>query len=122
MAEEWVSLNFRKAELACPCCGLYNMDAEVIRKIQRIRSKYGGMRINSGSRCPKHNTEVGGTDQSAHLIGVAVDVQCANSFDRMRLLQMAFEEGVRGVGIKPMMVHLDWAPRHRDSMWLYATK
>ena len=32
------------------------------------------MAVNSGYRCPEHNKEVGGKEDSAHLKGLAADV------------------------------------------------
>lgn len=46
--------------------------------LQPIRNKYGNcITINSGYRCPKLNTAVGGAKTSQHLTGAAADISCS---------------------------------------------
>lgn len=65
-----------------------NMPDENIRKhiqelvdniLQPLRDAWGsGIHINSGYRCPKLNTAVGGSKTSAHLTGYAADTKPVN--------------------------------------------
>ena len=71
-----LSNNFWRYEFACRCgCGFDTVDAELIRVLEDLRAKLGGRRvhINSGCRCPGHNRDEGGADDSMHLQGKAAD-------------------------------------------------
>lgn len=69
---------FNPYEFECRC-GKCKMPAnvpsdELIDILVEIREHFGRcVRINSGYRCPEHNTRVGGTPQSQHTIGSAAD-------------------------------------------------
>lgn len=66
---------FKDSEFACPCCGL-NLQKDGIKKIaDEIREHFGSPAIiTSGTRCVKHNKEVGGVDGSFHTTGNAIDI------------------------------------------------
>lgn len=71
-----LSEHFLRHEFACRCgCWFDTVDAELIRALEDIRAKLGGRRvhINSGCRCPDHNRDEGGADDSMHLQGKAAD-------------------------------------------------
>jgi uncharacterized protein YcbK (DUF882 family) len=114
-----VSKNFRKSEFTCKCgCGLYNMEPAVIEALQSIRDEYGPISILSASRCKEHNAKVGGVDKSTHLRGLAVDIACISPALRMQLIKLGIKYGVRGFGVKPFSLHLDWDNRV-PALWLY---
>lgn len=66
---------FKDSEFACPCCGL-NLQKDGIKRIaDEIREHFGQPAIiTSGTRCYKHNKEVGGVDGSFHTTGNAIDI------------------------------------------------
>lgn len=68
--------HFKKSEFTCKCgCNLNNMHLEVVKIADEIREHFGKPCIvTSGSRCAKHNKEVGGVANSRHLIGKAIDL------------------------------------------------
>ena len=68
---------FGRNEIACRCgCGLDEMREETIDALHAARTEFGHPMVpTSGCRCATHNTAVGGTDNSAHLIGLAADLQ-----------------------------------------------
>ena len=77
---------FKLEEFKCDCGGRYCtgypdvMDKTLLKKMDTIiRPKYGTTYVLSGVRCKKRNAEVGGVSNSRHLIGKAVDFQCAES-------------------------------------------
>ena len=48
--------------------------------LQKIRDKYGKpMHINSGYRCPKLNSKVGGSKTSQHMNGSAADISVGSA-------------------------------------------
>lgn len=69
--------HFKKSEFTCKCgCGLNNIQLEVVKVADEIREHYGKPCIvNCGTRCTKHNKEVGGVTNSRHLIGKAIDLK-----------------------------------------------
>ena len=72
--------NFKVNEFACKCgCGKNNIAQRVINMCQIIRQAIGvPIRINSGYRCEKHNSEVGGVKGSYHTQGLAADLSCGS--------------------------------------------
>jgi len=72
----YLSKNFSRKEFACKCgCGSDNIDPLLVETLQIIRDAAGGaLTVNSGVRCRKHNTAVGGVGDSQHLLGKAADI------------------------------------------------
>lgn len=67
---------FDDSEFTCKCgCGL-NLQKDGIKRIaDEIREHFGSPAIiTSGTRCAKHNAEVGGVSNSYHLYGNAIDI------------------------------------------------
>jgi len=79
-----ISNNFTRSELACPCCGAYYMDPNMVDALQAIRDQVGEpIYVSSACRCKKHNKDVGGVSNSQHLCDpchgrhtTAVDIRC----------------------------------------------
>ncbi len=68
--------NFRKDEFRCPCCGSIGVGiaSTLVQTLQELRTKYGKpINISSGYRCRNFNRKVGGSTNSAHLLGQAAD-------------------------------------------------
>jgi len=69
--------NFNSSEFECKCsrCKEVKIDMDHVRKLQKLRDDLGApISINSGYRCPAHNAEVGGADNSQHKYGTATDI------------------------------------------------
>lgn len=67
---------FDDSEFTCECgCGL-NLQKDGIKRIaDEIREHFGKSAfITSGTRCKKHNREVGGVSNSYHMTGNAIDI------------------------------------------------
>jgi zinc D-Ala-D-Ala carboxypeptidase len=113
---------FKLSEFACPCCGANNIDRKFVELLDKIREEYGKpMVVKSGYRCKKHNDEVGGVPESAHVDGVAADIGCSFAGDRMKLVTLAIANGITRIGIAKTFVHLDTSkdlPRY--ILWLYS--
>lgn len=101
--------NFSDYEFKCPCCGLFIVDKELLRRLQAIRDKLGKpIKIESGYRCPKHNRKIpGAAPNSTHLYGWAVDINTPDGKYALDLLMLAIEEGFRRIEIKRGNIHLD---------------
>jgi len=68
---------FSRDELACRCgCGLADMREIAIDALNEARTRFGHPMIpTSGVRCPSHNTAIGGSADSAHMEGLAIDLK-----------------------------------------------
>lgn len=73
--------NFTETELSCRCCGKLVLNNEAVISLQSfkyyLKRKYKKnirITVNCGTRCPKHNKEVGGVANSEHLLGIAFDI------------------------------------------------
>lgn len=71
---------FGRGEFMCNCGGKYcdGFPAEpvplLVRTADRVRGHFGKPAvISSGVRCPRHNANVGGVENSRHLTGRAMD-------------------------------------------------
>lgn len=110
---------FTLKEFECPCCGLNNINSDVISKIDRIRSLMDiPLHINSGTRCPKHNTGIGGKPGSQHLIGNAIDVSMNDmDLDQRHTFLGLMHTEFNGIGIGKTFIHGD--VRSRPATWIY---
>ena len=81
-APDRFSEHFAVSEFVCHCCGqgADKIAPRLIELLEKLRANIGGLplHINSGYRCSKHNAEVGGVDNSQHLLGTAADVAVPN--------------------------------------------
>lgn len=71
-----LSKYFRREELSCKCgCGFDTVDSSLHSCLVLVRLFCGGaVNVNSGCRCELHNFNVGGADDSQHLLGRAADI------------------------------------------------
>lgn len=87
---------FKQSEFDCPDCGLNNMNLTVVKIADKVREHFGSPAIvTSGTRCQKHNKEVGGVSNSRHLQGKAIDmyVKGVNGGDLLAYLQTLVNSG-----------------------------
>lgn len=57
--------------------------------LQKIRDRYGKpMHINSGYRCPKLNSKVGGSKTSQHMNGSAADISVGSAKQNKELFEL----------------------------------
>ena len=68
--------HFDRNEFSCKCgCGFDTVDVETLWVLEELRRWFGKpVHINSGCRCVNHNIVVGGSKNSKHLEGRAVDI------------------------------------------------
>ena len=118
-----LSANFSEREFRCPCCDASKINMGFIDKLQFAREQIGkSMTITSGYRCFSHNRTVGGSDNSSHVIGLAADISCTNSSDRMLFLSI-FPEFFNRIGVTSKFIHVDIDDaKAPDVLWLYPPK
>lgn len=86
------------------------MNEEFLEKLDLLREHCGfPFKINSGFRTPEQNKRDGGAEQSAHLLGRAVDIACTGQ-QAYTILKLAAQYGFTGIGVSQKsgrFVHLD---------------
>lgn len=89
--------HFKKSEFTCKCgCGLNNIQLGVVKIADEVREHFGSPAIvTSGTRCSKHNAEVGGVANSRHVKGKAIDmyVQNVSWYDLLEYLRKLEQKG-----------------------------
>lgn len=87
------------AETSCRCgCGM-NITRQLLIKLNEAREVAAvPFVITSGARCANHNRNVGGTPNSSHLRGLAVDIACPSSQARFAILKGLYAAGFRRIG------------------------
>ena len=129
-----ITKNFSSAEMMCSCgCGSDDMDGDFMKILQNIREDMNRpLRISSGVRCAKRNSEVSSTGSNGPHVPrkngtAASDILIAGA-DALRLIDIARKHGVSGVGISQRgthskrFIHIDTISddQHpRPTMWSY---
>jgi uncharacterized protein YcbK (DUF882 family) len=107
-----LSVFFCRDEMECKgvgCCGnSYPMDRVFLAKLDLLRSEYDSeIYISSGFRCNKHNKKVGGSPNSWHTRGRAVDCFTIDVADLEKVHKIAktmFREVI--LNIKSGFIHI----------------
>lgn len=121
--------------LTCPCCSSKSVVKSVANFARRlvafVRKATGEtIDVTSGFRCPGRNKIVVGAPNSAHLLGLAVDVSVKSSKAYYAILWFAISSGAKGIGLGQDELHLDFASKltklpdgsgtySRPSVWFY---
>ena len=120
---EYVTVHFKLTECVCPCCdrlkivpGFYSH----MELLERMRFKLDfPIIINSGYRCPDHNTAIGGAKRSWHML-FATDIRPAwvagedeNAWigKLEAMYEAALELNFGGIGRYETFMHLDLRPK-----------
>jgi uncharacterized protein YcbK (DUF882 family) len=100
---------FTREELACRCCGAYFITPEFAAFLDNVREAMDEpLTVNDACRCNKHNAEVpNSAPNSAHTLGLAADIHITDERMKERLINVALEHGVMGIGRYKTFVHLD---------------
>ena len=116
---------FSSKEQSCNCCGKGKLHPDTLMRANRARHRADILfNVNCASRCKKHNTEVGGVDNSAHLIDEdgfsrALDIRCSDSRSRSIIVKALILEGFTRIGIYDTFIHADDDPSlPQDVMWV----
>ena len=123
-----LSRNFTRREFACrDGCGFDIPTPEIVLSAQALRDYINRpVHVNSGCRCPARNAAVGGSQNSEHINGAAVDIhvsgltnrqlgEALRSADRKGLTpHLAYAELV--AGNTNTVVHMDTG-RRRNNKW-----
>ena len=109
--------HFKRTEFEYP----YEMDEGLLRKLDIARSLAGiPFVINDDYRTPADNERVGGSKNSAHLRGLAVDIACPDSHTRHLMYDGLRTAGFRRIGIGSNYIHADIDDSlPQEVTWLY---
>jgi uncharacterized protein YcbK (DUF882 family) len=112
---------FKRSEEWCPCChsgGLVPDFRDKLNKARQIANV--PFILTSAFRCSAHNAEVGGSESSSHLAGLAVDIKCTDAWTRCKILSALFAEGFNRIGIGKTFIHVDDdMTKPTGVVWLY---
>ena len=112
---------FTEDEFRCHCCGKLIIDDKLIDLLDKAREIAGvPFIVVSGYRCKKHNAEVGGKPNSAHLVGKAADIKATDSRTRFKIVQALVKVGFHRIGIAKGFIHCDIDDsKPPEVLWLY---
>ena len=75
--------------------------------------------ITSGFRDPAENTASGGVDDSAHTRGLAVDLRCSSSRNRLKMVSALILTGFTRIGVYDRHIHADIDPTlPQEVLWI----
>jgi len=112
--------HFSKSEFECPCCSKILVSRKLVLMLDLARSLAGvPFKISSGFRCKKHNKKVSGVKNSAHLTGLAVDIEVPNNVARLKILRALVIVGFNRIGISKGFIHVDVDKTKPNNIWLY---
>ena len=106
-----LSEHFDADEFVCHCCGkgADKIDPKLIELLERLRAlAEAPIHINCGYRCPKHNVEVDGAENSQHMYGTAADI-C--------IPKLSFEQAEHLVKILPFDGTGFYPPLEKGGSW-----
>lgn len=105
-----LSANFHSSEFDCKggsCCQTTKISKQLVTYLQHIRNHFGKpVRINSGYRCAKHNSTIGGSKSSKHMLGQAADI-VVSGVEPKEVAKFAESIGIKGIGLYDNFVHID---------------
>lgn len=112
-----LSKNFRLSEFRCKChnpdCTVTKLDDALVEWLQKIRDHFGrSVNVNSGYRCEKHNTYVGGDPGSHHKKGMAADIRVEGILPE-EVAKYAESIGIQRIGLYSDFVHIGSSPSKR---------
>lgn len=97
---------------------------EFLGRLQASRDTYGKpMVITRGGSTPEHNEDVGGVQDSAHLLDKqgyfrAADIACISGPDRYQMI-LALLPHFKRIGVYPKHVHVDDDPtKPAEVLWV----
>ncbi len=98
-----------------------DLKPELVEMLDEARGLAGiPFKINSGFRSPEHNKRVGGSKNSDHLTGDAVDIACTTTQARFKIIDAALKVGLTRIGIGKNFVHLGLAKHKAQGViWTY---
>ena len=97
------------------------MDIDFLLKLDEAREVAGiPFVINSAYRSPEHNKKVGGSPNSSHIKGLAVDIKATDSITRYKVVSSLLKVGFTRIGIAETFIHVDLdLDKTQNVIWTY---
>lgn len=106
-----------------PPCSIDDMEQSFMDVLDELRERAGiPLVLNSAYRSRDYELTKGRSGNSSHTHGLAVDIRCATSQNRMKIIRAALEMGVARIGVAGTYVHVDIGDRVGlpvDVIWTY---
>lgn len=103
-----ISKHFNLREFQSPDTGEVKINSKLIEKLELLRQRFGRpIIINSGYRTKEHNEQVGGSKNSLHVQGKAVDIRKVEGLTIDEMAELAEEIGFDGIGKYNWGIHVD---------------
>ena len=118
MSKYFSPLEFKRCT---PSCSIDDMNAGFLVQLDKIREVAGiPLVLNSAYRSVPYEKSKGRSGNSAHTRGLAVDIRCNTSANRLKIVRAALSCGITRIGIGKTYVHID-ADRSlaQNVMWHY---
>jgi uncharacterized protein YcbK (DUF882 family) len=94
------------------------MDDDFMAIIEIIREELDlPMSVTSGYRCEDYNTIIGGSRNSWHKKGRAIDIKRKSDVYTWKVVELAMKHGIRGIEIGTHHIHLDNGDRKYPVMF-----
>ena len=101
-------MNARDRIPVCPQGTKNNLDFFLVAFCEFLAQTLNSeIKYSSGYRCHECNAKVGGSKNSAHLRGKAVDIIPIDSEQRYDIISLAIMKGIQRIGIARDHIHLD---------------
>lgn len=109
-----------------PSCSIDDMDSHFLYYLDRVRCACGfPIKINSAYRSPEYEVKKGRSGTSSHTKGLAVDIHCIDSFQRVKIIGTIcdmsnfFKEWPIRIGIGKTFLHIDIDMEKQQGIWVY---
>lgn len=105
MSKYFSASEFKKC---IPSCSIEDMDGAFLSLLDRVREKANiPLVLNCAYRSKEYDKSKGRSGNSAHTRGKAVDIRCATSTNRIKIVKAALDCGIRRIGIGKNFIHID---------------
>lgn len=111
---------FRPEEFAkcIPACRIDDLHHQLLMMLDEARDKAGiPFIINSAYRTKDYEKSKGRTGLSSHCLGLAVDIKCNDSIDRLKIVKALIDTGFDRIGIYEKHIHVDIDTQKISCMW-----
>ena len=111
--------DWRDWERCTPRCSEIQMNDRFLKMLDKARHKAGiPFIINSAYRNVAWEKAMGRTGTSSHTKGVAVDIKCNCSYDRLIIVKALLDVGFKRIGIYDSFIHVDNDDSKIDCLFL----
>lgn len=103
-----------------PPCSLSDMNSDFMARLDMARdvAKVPFV-LSSAYRSVEYEKKHNRPGTSSHCLGLAVDIKCRSSFERVKIISSLISVGFRRIGISRNFIHVDLDTNKDYAIWLY---